>query len=79
MHTWGAPILTGYSCEDLPCRATRSRLLLTNRPACQTLSKALDISCTTAWVAQDLLKALATPSDTTVRRSPVDQEELKPY
>ena len=49
------------------------------RPACQTLSKALDISSATARVAPDLLKALAILSDTTVRRSAVDQEDLKPY
>ena len=48
------------------------------RPACQTLSKALDISSATAQVAPDLLKALAVLSDTTVRRS-VDREGLKPY
>ena len=47
-------------------------------PACQTLSKALDISSATAQVALDLLKALAILSDTTVRRSPVDGEDLKP-
>ena len=47
------------------------------RPLCQTLSKALDISHATAWVAQDLLKALVILSDTTVRRSEVDQEYLK--
>ena len=49
------------------------------RPACQTLLKALDISSTTAWVAPDLLKALAILSDTTVRRSVVDWEDLKPH
>ena len=48
-------------------------------PACQTLSKALDISSTTAWVAPDLLKALANLSDMTVRRSAVDQEDLNTY
>ena len=48
-------------------------------PDCQTLSKALDISSATARVAPDLLKALATVSDVTVRRSAVDQEDLKPY
>ena len=47
------------------------------RQACQTLSKALDISSVTARVAPDLLKALAILSDTTVRRSAVDQEDLK--
>ena len=49
------------------------------RPACQTLSKALDISGATAWVAPDLFYALVIISDTTVRRSAVDQEDLKPY
>ena len=49
------------------------------RPACQTLSKALDISSATARVAPDLLKAVAILSDTTMRRSAVDQEDLKPY
>ena len=47
-----------------------------SRPACQTLSKALDISSATARVAPDLLKALAILSDTTVRRSAVDREDL---
>ena len=46
-------------------------------PACQTLSKALDISNVTAQVAPDLLKALAILSDMTVRRSAVDREDLK--
>ena len=45
----------------------------------KTLKKALDISSATAWVAPDLLKALAIYSDTTVRRSAVDREDLKPY
>ena len=49
------------------------------RPACQTLSRALDISSATVQVASDLLKVLATLSDTTVRRSAVDREDLKPY
>ena len=39
----------------------------------------MDISSATARVAPDLLKALAILSDTTVRRSAVDQEEPKPY
>ena len=49
------------------------------RPACQTLSKALDISSATARIAPDLLKALAILSDTTAKRSAVDREDLKPY
>ena len=36
------------------------------------------IKCT-ALVAPDLLKALAILSDTTIIRSAVDQEDLKPY
>ena len=43
------------------------------------LSKVLDISRATARVAQNLLKALAILSDTTVRRSAVDRGDLKPY
>ena len=39
----------------------------------------MDISSATAWVAPDLLKALAILSDTTLRRSAVDREDLKPY
>ena len=39
----------------------------------------MDILNATARVAQDLLKALAILSDTTVRRSAVDREDLKPY
>ena len=42
------------------------------------LSKPSDISSATAQVDPDLLKALAILSDTTVRRSTVDQEDLKP-
>ena len=37
------------------------------------------MSSATAQVAPDLLKALAILSDTTVRRSAVDREDLKPY
>ena len=49
------------------------------RPACQSLSKGLDISSATARVAPDLLKDLAILSDRTIRRSGVDREDLKPY
>ena len=49
------------------------------RSACQALSKALDVSSATVRVAPDLLKALAILSDTTVKRSAVHQEVLKPY
>ena len=49
------------------------------RPAWQSLSKALDISSVTARVAQDLLKTQVILSDTTVKRSTVHWEDLKPY
>ena len=49
------------------------------RPACQTLSKALDISSATAQVAPDQLSALVILSDTVVKRSAVVWEYLKPY
>ena len=49
------------------------------RPACQTLSKALNVSSTMAGAAPELSKALAILSDTTVRRSAVDREDLNPY
>ena len=44
--------------------------------ACQTLSKAFDISSVTARVAPDLLNALAIQA---ARRCAVDWEDLKPY
>ena len=28
MEPWGTPELSGYSCEDFPCRTIRSRVLL---------------------------------------------------
>ena len=37
------------------------------------------MSSTTAQVVPDLMKNLAIPSDTIVRRSEVDREDLKPY
>ena len=43
------------------------------------LSKALDISIATATVAPDLLKTLEILSDKTIRRSAVDQEDLKSH
>ena len=55
---------------------TMTLVHITTIPACQTLSKTLDISSATAGVARDLLKALAILSDTTVRRSAVDWEDL---
>ena len=41
------------------------------------MSKPLDISSATGQVAPDLSKVLAIQSDTTVRKSAVDQERLK--
>ena len=43
------------------------------------LVKSLECSIATPQVAPDILKALAILSDTTVRRSVVDQEDLKLY
>ena len=45
----------------------------------QSLSKSLYILRAAAQVAPDLLKALAILSDTTVKRSAIDREDLKPY
>ena len=52
---------------------------MSRRPASQTMSKASDISSATARVAPNLLKVLAILSDTIVRRSAVDREDLKAY
>ena len=43
-----------------------------------TLLEALDISKTTVWVDPDLFKTVAILVDTTVRRSAVEEEGLKP-
>ena len=43
------------------------------------MSKALDISNMKDRVGPDLLKALTILSDTTVKRSVVDREDLKQY
>ena len=75
------PSRTTWSCLLLRKEEIRSNtwpeipqdLSLWRRPACQTLSIALDISSVTAQVAPDMLKALVSIlSDTTVRRSAVD-------
>ena len=55
------------------------RFSLWQRPTCQTLSKALDISSATVQVAPDLLEALAIILNTIVRGSALDWEDLKPY
>ena len=49
------------------------------RSAYQTLSKALNILQATTREVPDLLKVLASWSETTVRRCEVDREDLKPY
>ena len=49
------------------------------RPACQTLSKTLDISSATDHIAPSLLKALAIILNTIVRKAVVDREDLKLY
>ena len=54
-------------------------LSLWRKLACQTLSEVLDILSATARVAPELLKALVILSNTTARRSTVDQEDLKSY
>ena len=54
-------------------------LIFRRRPAWQILSKAFDISGATAQVALNLLKAFHFLSDTTVRRSKEDREDLKLY
>ena len=62
-------------------RQNKAKYLTPNsiRPACQTLLKALNISSASAQVVSDLLKALAIQSDTSVRRSAIDREDLKLY
>ena len=81
------PSRTTWSCLLLRKKETRSNIWpdipedvsLWRRPTCQTLLKALDISSATAWVTTDMLKALAILSDTLIRRSALDQEDIKPY
>ena len=93
IEPWGTPALTEYSCEDFPFRTSRSRLLLRKEetrpntwPVTEFVKKtgmqnseAFNISIATARVAPDQLKTLAILSDTTVKRSAVDREDLKPY
>ena len=45
----------------------------------KTSMKALDISSATTQVAPNILKALVILSDTTVRKSTIDFENLKPH
>ena len=93
MEPWETPALTGYSCEDFQYTTTQNHLLkdeirsniqaeiskdlcLLRRSVCQILSKASDISSTKAQASLEMLKAL---SNTKVRRSAADRENLKPY
>ena len=92
MEPWGTPALTGYSCEDFPKlsitekRRNNAKYLSWNFIRLKFVKKtsmsnplALEISSATTQVAPDLLKASASLSDTTVRRSAVDWEDLKSY
>ena len=45
----------------------------------RSILKAWNISSAIAWVAPDSLKSMTILSDTTFRRSAVEQEDLKPY
>ena len=54
-------------------------LQFVNKTSLPNLANSLGLSSATARVAPDLSKVLTTLSDTTVRRSVVDQEDLKPY
>ena len=88
MGLWETLALIWYPCKDFPFRTTQSGPLSRNdeirpktwppeipldlglrkNPICQTLSKAIDI-----------VKTLAILSVTTLRRSVVEQEGLKPH
>ena len=57
----------------------RPDLSLKRRTECHTLSKALVILSASARVAPGLLKAKAILSNTTVRRSAVDRDDLKQF
>ena len=91
-NIWGRTVLTGYSCKSVPSRTIWSFLLPRNdkiwlktwpkisldlslwrRPAYQTLSTTFNISSAMAPVV------LAVLSDTTIRRSAVELEDVKPY
>ena len=65
--------------KHLTWNSIRLKFVKKTSKSYKTLSKALDISSATARVAPDLLKSPAILSDTTVRRSAVDLEDLKPY
>ena len=81
LEPWRTPVSTGHSCEDFLSRTTRSHLLLRKeekRPnTCPEISQ--DISLWRRSAYQNLLKDVAILSDTTVRKSVVAWEDLKPY
>ena len=79
----GTPALTGYSCEDFISRTTRSSLLLKKeeiRPNSIRLKFVKNTSMPNPVENLDISRAtaLAILSDTTVRRSAVDRENIKP-
>ena len=97
MEPLGIPALTGYSCEDFPCRTIQSCLLLrkgdkvkyltwnsirlnfvkkTSKP--NPIKTLRYIKCCNSNSLRHI-KSLGILSDTTVRRSAVNREDLKPY
>ena len=90
MDPRGTLALSGYSCEDFPSRTTQNRLLLRKRkrkpnirPVKRTSMsnpvKSLGYIKCHSLSSPRTVKPLAILSDTTVRRSAVDREDLKPY
>ena len=82
----GTPTLTRYSCENFPTKTAQSRLLLKKdkiRPNTgPEIPWDLILWRRTAYhtrVVPDISKTLVILSDTIVRRSAVDWEDLKPY
>ena len=76
MEPRGTLALAVYYCEDFLLLRKEE---IKPKPACQTLSKALDILNATARLDPDWLKALPILSDATVRGCKVDLEDLKPH
>ena len=94
MDPRGTPSLAGHSCVDFPSRTTQSCQLPVkevikpniwpefceeDQHAKPSQKPYIYISSATVWVVLDLLKVLAIPSDTTVRRSAVDPQNLISY
>ena len=79
MELWETPVLTQYSWNswkpNLKFHQTWVYEKDQNGKPCE---KALDISSAPVPVASDQLKSLSTLSDTTIRRSSVDWENLEP-